>query len=128
MRMLTTGFTEADILRPSPPVNRIDQVPPILLDGKTTAEAIRTEIRQEVAQFISETGRAPTLAAVLVGGDPASQVYVRNKERACAAVGIDSRLLRLPSTTSTTALLDLLADLNADKQVSGILVQLPLPR
>jgi methylenetetrahydrofolate dehydrogenase (NADP+)/methenyltetrahydrofolate cyclohydrolase len=103
-------------------------VPPILLDGKTTAEAIRGEIRQEVAQFVAETGRTPTLAAVLVGEDPASQVYVRNKERACAAVGIGSRLVRLPATTTTTELLDLLAGLNADQEVSGILVQLPLPK
>lgn len=103
-------------------------VSPILLDGKTTAEAIKAEIRQEVAQLIKETGRAPTLAAVLVGEDPASQVYVRNKERACAAVGMHSRLIRLPDTTSTAQLLDLLDELNRDPVVSGILVQLPLPK
>ena len=103
-------------------------MPPILLDGKTTAEAIRAEIRQEVADYQTQTGRTPTLAAVLVGDDPASDVYVRNKERACAAVAMHSRLTRLPKTTSTRQLLDLLGELNADRDVSGILVQLPLPK
>jgi methylenetetrahydrofolate dehydrogenase (NADP+)/methenyltetrahydrofolate cyclohydrolase len=103
-------------------------VSPILLDGKKTAEAIRAEIREEVAQMQAKTGRVPTLAAVLVGDDPASQVYVRNKERACADVGMNSRLTRLPATTSTAQLLDLLAQLNADRDVHGILVQLPLPK
>ena len=103
-------------------------MPPILLDGKTTAEAIRAEIRQEVADYQAQSGRAPTLAAVLVGDDPASHVYVRNKERACAAVGMVSRLIRLPDTTSTGQLLDLLAELNTDVEVNGILVQLPLPK
>jgi len=102
-------------------------VPPILLDGKTTAEAIRAEIRQEVVDYQAETGCAPTLAAVLVGDDPASQVYVRNKERACADVGMHSRLSRLSDTTSTEQLLNLLSELNADRSVNGILVQLPLP-
>lgn len=103
-------------------------MPPILLDGKKTAEAIRAEIRQEVAQMKAETGRVPTLAAVLVGEDPASQVYVRNKERACGDVGMLSRLTRLPEATTTGELLDLLAALNSDPDVSGILVQLPLPK
>lgn len=103
-------------------------MPPILLDGKTTAEAIRGEIRQEVAQFVAETGHTPTLAAVLVGEDPASQVYVRNKERACANVGMKSRLIRLPASTTTAELVELLGELNADRFVNGILVQLPLPK
>ncbi len=103
-------------------------MPPILLDGKTTAEAIRAEIREEVAQFVHQSGRKPTLAAVLVGEDPASQVYVRNKERACVGVGMDSRLIRLPNSTTTGQLLELLAQLNGDSAVDGILVQLPLPK
>ena len=103
-------------------------MPPILLDGKTTAEAIRAEIRQEVTDYQAKTGRSPTLAAVLVGDDPASHVYVRNKERACAAVGMLSRLTRLPDSTSTERLLELLAEQNADRDVHGILVQLPLPK
>ncbi len=85
-------------------------MPPILLDGKKTAEAIRAEIRQEVAQLKAKTGRVPTLAAILVGEDPASQVYVRNKERACADVGMLSRLTRLPESTTTNELLDLLGN------------------
>jgi methylenetetrahydrofolate dehydrogenase (NADP+) / methenyltetrahydrofolate cyclohydrolase len=111
-----------------PAVNRTDHVPPILLDGKTTAEAIRAEIREEVTQLQAKTGRVPTLAAVLVGEDPASQVYVRNKERACAAVGMQSRLNRLPESTTTQQLLELLHQLNSDNDVNGILVQLPLPK
>jgi methylenetetrahydrofolate dehydrogenase (NADP+) / methenyltetrahydrofolate cyclohydrolase len=99
----------------------------ILLDGKSTAEAIRAEIREEVAQWQAATGKTPLLAAVLVGDDPASQVYVRNKERACNAVGMQSRLLRLPASTTTAELIRLLDSLNAETAVSGILVQLPLP-
>jgi len=102
-------------------------VPPILLDGKSTAEAIRHEIQLEVTEFQQQTGVVPTLAAVLVGEDPASQVYVRNKERACAAVGMRSRLIRLGKDTSTAQLLDLLSQLNQDQQIHGILVQLPVP-
>ena len=101
---------------------------PILLDGKTTAEAIRNEIREEVTEFQGRTGRTPTLAAILVGEDPASQVYVRNKERACAAVGMNSRLIRLPQASTTGQLLELLGNLNRDEAVDGILVQLPLPK
>ena len=90
-------------------------MPPILLDGKKTAEAIRAEIRQEVAQRKAETGRVPTLAAILVGEDPASQVYVRNKERACANVGMNSRLIAsCPKALRPAQLLDLLGELNAD--------------
>lgn len=103
-------------------------MPPILLDGKTTAEAIRAEICEEVKQLQAATGRHPTLAAVLVGEDPASQVYVRNKERACIAVGMQSRLTRLHESTTTQQLLDLLDQLNDDRDVNGILVQLPLPK
>ena len=102
-------------------------MPPILLDGKSTAEAIRHEIQLEVTEFQQQTGVVPTLAAVLVGEDPASQVYVRNKERACAAVGMRSRLIRLGKDTSTAQLLDLLSQLNQDQQIHGILVQLPVP-
>jgi methylenetetrahydrofolate dehydrogenase (NADP+)/methenyltetrahydrofolate cyclohydrolase len=122
------GICPAKIHITDPVVNRTDHVPPILLDGKTTAEAIRAEIREEVSQLQAETGRRPTLAAVLVGEDPASQVYVRNKERACVAVGMQSRLSRLPDSTTTQQLLDLLDQLNNDHDVNGILVQLPLPK
>jgi len=97
------------------------------LDGKATAAGIREEIADEVRQWTALGNPAPTLAAVLVGDDPASQVYVRNKERACAKVGIQSRLIRRGSDTTTEDLLKLLEELNRDAEVNGILVQLPLP-
>jgi methylenetetrahydrofolate dehydrogenase (NADP+) / methenyltetrahydrofolate cyclohydrolase len=99
-----------------------------VLDGKAIALQIRQEIALEVAAFLQETGIQPCLAAVLVGDDPASQVYVRNKEIACEKAGIASKLVRLPSTTSTEQLLELLQELNLDSSVHGILVQLPLPK
>ena len=98
-----------------------------IMDGKAIASEIQKEITQEVEQFTSETGVTPCLAAVLVGDDPASQVYVRNKERACERVGIASQLHRLPPETTQQELLSLVSDLNNDSSVHGILVQLPLP-
>lgn len=98
-----------------------------ILDGKATAKAIRDELAIEVAEFIQNNGRIPKLAAVLVGDDPASQVYVRNKERACGKAGIESVLHRMPVETTQDELLELIAKLNKDDSVSGILVQLPLP-
>lgn len=98
-----------------------------ILDGKETARLLREELSVEVDKWRAGGGPQPTLAAVLVGDDPASQVYVRNKERACGQVGMASRLIRRPDTTSTTELLDVLYELNEDRQVNGILVQLPLP-
>jgi methylenetetrahydrofolate dehydrogenase (NADP+)/methenyltetrahydrofolate cyclohydrolase len=97
------------------------------LDGKKIAKQIQAEIREEVAAFKSSTGVVPVLAAVLAGDDPASQVYVRNKQRACQRVGIDSRLIRLPSEATSQELLAIVEQLNHDDDVSGILVQLPLP-
>ncbi len=82
---------------------------------------------EEVTAWVAAGGPVPTLAAILVGEDPASQVYVRNKERACAQAGMHSRLIHLPATTTTEELLKLLADLNQEVAVHGILVQLPLP-
>ncbi|MEM6364136.1 MAG: bifunctional methylenetetrahydrofolate dehydrogenase/methenyltetrahydrofolate cyclohydrolase FolD [Planctomycetota bacterium] len=99
----------------------------IVLDGKSVATKIRAEIAEDVRQFVAKGHRPPKLAAVLVGDDPASQVYVRNKERACAKAGIISQLDRLPAETTATELLQHVASLNADQSVDGILVQLPLP-
>ena len=100
-----------------------------ILDGKLLARQIRDELREEVADFIQNNAEVPTLAAVLVGQDPASEVYVRNKVIACEQVGIMSRLVRLPTETSQDDLLALVAKLNRakDEPVHGILVQLPLP-
>ena len=98
-----------------------------LLDGKRIAAEIRQELAVDVAQFVADGGPVPTLAAVLLGDDPASTVYVRNKERACAKAGIASRLIRLPAETTRNELLATVAELNADAAVHGILCQLPLP-
>lgn len=99
-----------------------------ILDGKALAKQIQTELGQEVGAFAADSGVTPCLAAVLVGDDPASQVYVRNKERACKRVGMTSQLHRLSDETSADELLRLVADLNAADDVHGILVQLPLPK
>lgn len=98
-----------------------------ILDGKALAKQIRGEIGEDVAKFKAETGVTPCLAAVLVGDDSASQVYVRNKEKACEKAGMTSRLYRLPVETTTEELLELVHKLNDDEAVHGILVQLPLP-
>ena len=98
-----------------------------LLDGKGIAQEIREEIKVDVAEFVEKSGVTPCLAAVLVGDDPASQVYVRNKERACERAGITSQMHRLPADTTESELLALVERLNTDHDVNGILVQLPLP-
>lgn len=98
-----------------------------LLDGKATAQKIQQEIRQEIEAWVQTGGRTPCLAAILVGNDPASQVYVRNKEAACHRVGILSQLYRMDGSSSTAELVSLIERLNADASVNGILVQLPLP-
>lgn len=102
-------------------------MPATILDGKFIAAQIRAEIAERVAQFVAGGNPTPTLAAVLVGDDPASQVYVRNKERACEKAGISSRLIRLPAATTVDELLAQVHSLNRDDSVHGILVQLPLP-
>ena len=98
-----------------------------IIDGKSFAKQIQEEIRQRVEEHVSGGGPKPKLAAVLVGENPASQVYVRNKQRACERVGIDSELHRPSAEISTEELLALVDQLNTDESVSGILVQLPLP-
>jgi methylenetetrahydrofolate dehydrogenase (NADP+)/methenyltetrahydrofolate cyclohydrolase len=98
-----------------------------ILDGKALAKEIHAELAKDVEQFTADTSVSPCLAAVLVGEDPASQVYVRNKERACGRVGIRSQLHRLPVSTDQAELLELINNLNGDASVHGILVQLPLP-
>ena len=100
----------------------------ILIDGKQTARDIRAELKAQVEAAVSAGRRAPGLAVILVGEDPASQVYVRNKERACAEAGILSFPYRLPADTTQEALLALIAELNGRDDVDGILLQLPLPK
>ncbi len=98
-----------------------------LIDGKAFAEGLRARIAEHAATFAHQAARQPGLAVVLVGDDPASQVYVGAKGKACAAAGIASFEHRLPADTSEAALLSLVERLNQDESVDGILVQMPLP-
>ena len=100
----------------------------IIIDGKKTSADIKEELRIETEAFIKETGVTPGLAVVIVGSDPASQVYVRNKCRACEAVGFYSEKYEMPEETTEDKLIALIEKLNADDKIHGILVQLPLPR
>ena len=99
-----------------------------IIDGKATSAAIRGEIAAEVETFRKENGFVPGLAVIIVGEDPASQVYVRNKARACEEVGFHSEVYRLAADTEQKDLLALIDRLNADDAIHGILVQLPLPK
>ena len=99
----------------------------VLIDGKKIAKDMRDEIASEI-QNLKTNGIKPRLYVILVGENPASQVYVRNKTRDCESVGIESETLRLQADTSEAALLDRVEALNQDSKVHGILVQLPLPR
>ena len=100
----------------------------ILIDGKAIADALRERIAEAAAMLRERHGVTAGLAAVLVGDDPASQIYVRSKARACAEAGIASFEHRLPADAGVAAILELVARLNTDDRVDGILVQLPLPR
>ena len=102
-------------------------MPAQLIDGKQIAQRIRQQIAQDSAEFQAASGVIPHLAAVLVGEDSASAVYVRTKHKACEAAGMRSTTHLLPAATSESQLLELIASLNADPSVHGILVQLPLP-
>ncbi|MDR7101051.1 bifunctional methylenetetrahydrofolate dehydrogenase/methenyltetrahydrofolate cyclohydrolase FolD [Croceicoccus sp. BE223] len=98
-----------------------------VIDGKAFAADLRAEVAEGVAAFVARTGRKPGLAVVLVGEDPASQVYVRNKHKSTVEAGMNSFEHRLPADTAQEDLLALVAQLNDDPAVDGILVQLPLP-
>ncbi len=98
------------------------------IDGKAISAQIRAEIKEETAAFSAERGYVPGLAVVIVGEDPASQVYVRNKAKACEEVGFYSEVYRLPAETAQDELNALVDRLNADERIHGILVQLPLPK
>ena len=100
----------------------------IIIDGKARAGALRTSVGEGVNDFVRKHGRAPGLSVIIVGDDPASAVYVRSKGRATLAAGMVSATHTLPAETTEPALLALIAALNADEAVDGILVQLPLPR
>ena len=98
-----------------------------IIDGKAIAQQVRAEVAEKVQQRLAAGKRAPGLAVVLVGENPASQIYVGSKRRACEEVGFVSRSYDLPATTSEAELLNLITELNNDPQIDGILVQLPLP-
>ncbi len=97
------------------------------IDGKAVAAAVRERVRVDVAAYVEETGRTPTLATVIVGEDPASEVYVKMKHKACGEAGMGSVHHGLGSATSEDELLALVRSLNEDDEIDGILVQLPLP-
>lgn len=99
-----------------------------LIDGNATAKAMRESIQKRVAARAAAGQRIPGLAVILVGSDPASQVYVSHKRKDCEQVGINSKAFDLPATTSQQELLDLIDQLNNDDSIDGILVQLPLPQ
>ncbi len=98
-----------------------------IIDGKAIAEQMRNDLKAEV-ELLAASGVVPRLEVILVGEDPASQVYVRNKSRDCELIGIASETHRLPAETSQDTLLDLIESFNRDPKVHGILVQLPLPK
>ena len=99
-----------------------------LMDGKALSQIVWEETLEQAQTFEAERGRKPVLAVLLVGEDPASKIYVRNKARACKACGIESRVMRLSAETTEEELLSIIRDLNADPAVDGVMVQLPLPR
>ena len=103
-------------------------MPAKIIDGRQVAEKLRAEIAREVAEFRSKTQIVPHLVAVLVGDDPASAVYVKNKQLACEKAGLKSTLIKLPAETTELELFFLVKRLNIDALVHGILVQLPLPQ
>lgn len=103
-------------------------MPSVILDGKALAERVRGELAGAVAEFRESTGVTPGLSVVLVGEDPASRVYVRNKENAVKAAGMNGDVVRLPTDSTQQQVLDTVDRLNADPGVHGILVQLPLPK
>ena len=99
----------------------------MIISGKDISDGLKASLKEQISLFPDKYGRVPRLVVILVGEDPASAVYVRNKERACEAVGIKGETLRLPASVPEEELLEKIAGLNADVTVDGILVQLPLP-
>lgn len=99
-----------------------------IISGKIVSEKLRLELKESISKFILDSGHIPGLAVVLVGNNPASQVYVRNKHKACLEVGINSYEINLPAETTEEKLLSVIDELNSDEKVDGILVQLPLPK
>jgi len=99
-----------------------------IISGTQLSNQIKSNVAQQVSQYVERGKRAPGLAVILVGADPASQVYVGSKRKSCTEIGITSKSYDLPETTTEQALLELIEELNQDNTVDGILVQLPLPK
>lgn len=99
-----------------------------ILDGKQLAQTIKAELRKEVEEIKTQGGKIPHLVAVLIGDNPASQAYVRNKVRSCEEVGFQSTLIHRPADTTEKELLEIVEQLNGDSSVDGFIVQLPLPK
>lgn len=99
-----------------------------IISGTQLASQIKSNVAQQISQYVAQGKRAPGLAVILVGADPASQVYVGSKRKSCAEIGIVSKSYDLPEITTEQALLELIEELNQDAEVDGILVQLPLPK
>ena len=100
----------------------------ILIDGKKVASELREELKQEVSNLKSKYNKVPGLTVILIGEDPPSKIYVRNKEKSANEVGLKSEVIKYPDSVDEKTVLDKIYELNKDKTVSGILVQLPLPK
>ncbi len=101
---------------------------PLILNGKELSKKLREKLKEEIKDFLSKGYRKPGLAVILVGNDPASLIYVKNKIKACKSIGIESFFFHLEENITTQELLDLIAELNNREDIDGILVQLPLPK
>lgn len=99
-----------------------------IISGTQLASQIKSNVAQQISQYVAQGKRAPGLAVILVGADPASQVYVGSKRKSCAEIGITSQSYDLPENTTEQSLLELIEELNQDAEINGILVQLPLPK
>ncbi len=100
----------------------------ILIDGKKAAAELREELKKEVSELKNKLNKVPGLTVILIGEDPPSKIYVRNKEKSANEVGLKSEIIRYPDSIEEKTVLDKIDELNKDESVSGILVQLPLPK
>ena len=100
----------------------------MIIDGKKTAEKLREDLKKKIIDLKSTFNSVPGLTVILIGDDPASKIYVKNKEKFSKEVGMNSEVLRYPKNVEESVILDKIIELNKDKKISGILVQLPLPK
>ena len=100
----------------------------MIIDGKKTAAELREELKKKITKLKSNFNTVPGLTVILIGEDPASKIYVKNKEKFAKEVGINSEVIRYPGNVEEKVVLDKIKELNKDKKISGILVQLPLPK